>query len=204
MAAHFAAKRDWPGYFDAVSGKPPRETLLGALDLFEAEGKSGDGLAIDLGCGEGRDTAELLRRGWRVLAIDGHPDGIERLSARDDLVHGERLETQVAGFDGLELPACRLLNASFAIPFCKPEGFDELWETIVAAIEPGGRFCGQFFGERDDWAKLADRSHHTREEAERLLERFEVEKFEEDEHEGMTTENTPKHWHLFNVIARKK
>ena len=205
-AARFAATRDWPGYFDAVSGNPPRDTLLGALDLFEAEGKVGGecGFAIDLGCGEGRDTAELLRRGWRVLGIDGHPEALDRLRGREDLVHVERLEMRVAGFEGLELPICGLLDASFSLPFCKPEAFEELWTRIVDAIEPGGRFCGQLFGDRDDWAELADRSHHRRDEVEQLLRPFEVEKFDEDENDGTTTEDKPKHWHVFHIIARKK
>ena len=38
----FAAEFDWPGYFNAVEGKPARETLVKALTLFEAEdGKGG-------------------------------------------------------------------------------------------------------------------------------------------------------------------
>src|SRR5690606_3661669 len=70
-AEHYAEKRDWPGYFEVVLGKPARETLVDALARFERDGAA-PGFAIDLGCGEGRDSAELLRRGWRVLAIDGH------------------------------------------------------------------------------------------------------------------------------------
>ena len=31
--------------------------------------------------GTGRDTAELLRRGWRVVAIDREPEAIDRLLA---------------------------------------------------------------------------------------------------------------------------
>ncbi|MEJ1932020.1 class I SAM-dependent methyltransferase [Nostoc sp. NIES-2111] len=34
--------------------------------------------AVDLGCGDGRDTVELLRRGWRVLGIDGAQEAIAR------------------------------------------------------------------------------------------------------------------------------
>lgn len=205
-AAHFAETRDWPGYFDAVSGNPPRDTLLGALDLFETEGMDDDecGFAIDLGCGEGRDTEEMLGRGWRVLAIDGHPDALDRLRDREGLIHAERLTLQLAGFEEVDLPTCRLLNASFSLPFCKPESFEELWTRIVAAVEPSGRFCGQLFGDRDDWAELADRSHHTRDDVERLLEPFDVEKLDEDENDGTTTENKPKHWHVFHIIARKK
>ena len=38
LKAHeHAGKRDWPGYFKAVEGKPARDTLLKSLELFEKE-----------------------------------------------------------------------------------------------------------------------------------------------------------------------
>jgi len=49
----------WRGYYDAMAGKPPRDTLLFAIDRFDAEveqNRKGERFAIDLGCGEGRDT----------------------------------------------------------------------------------------------------------------------------------------------------
>jgi len=203
----YAEQRDWPGYFAVSSGRPPRETLVSALDRFEAEGiPPEDGerpLAIDLGCGEGRDTVELLRRGWRVVAIDGHPNAFEIMRARKDIEHWNRLEMRLAGFEEMQVPSCTLLNASFSLPFCMPERFDAVWKIISWSIEPGGRFAGQLFGERDSWAKLPDRSHQTRAEVERLLEAFEVEEFREDEREGETCSGEKKHWHVFHIIARK-
>ena len=50
-------------------------------------------------------------------------------------------------------PACELVNASFALPFCPPAEFPGLWRRIVDSILPGGRFAGQFFGPNDDWAR---------------------------------------------------
>ena len=58
----FSAANDWPGYFGAVLGKPPRDTLLAALAAFEHEGVTA-GVAVDLASGEGRDTLALLERG---------------------------------------------------------------------------------------------------------------------------------------------
>ena len=72
-AQDFSEIEDWPGYFGAVLGKEPRETLVRALDLFTDEGFAG-GLAVDIAAGEGRDTLELLKRGWNVVATDGHPE----------------------------------------------------------------------------------------------------------------------------------
>lgn len=203
----YAATRDWPGYFAASAGRPPRDTLLGALDRFEAEGVPAGcdepPLAVDLGCGEGRDTAELLRRGWRVVAIDGHEEAFERMQKRTDIERWDRLEMRLSAFEECQIPACRLLNASFSLPFCEPARFAGLWKVLTLAIVPGGRFAGQLFGDRDSWAKLPDRSHQTRDEVERLLKPFEIELLQEEERDGTDCSGAGKRWHVFHVIARK-
>ena len=52
-AQDYSEVQDWPGYFGAVLGKPPRETLVTALDSFAREGFAG-GLAVDLAAGRGK------------------------------------------------------------------------------------------------------------------------------------------------------
>ena len=198
----YASTRDWEGYFEVIQGRPARETLLHALSLFEREDSGSARLAVDLGCGEGRDSAALLAAGWNVHAIDGHPDGIRRLVSREDLVDPRRLTMQLAPFESVELPSCDLVNASFSLPFCSPAHFPELWERIVGCIRPGGRFAGQFFGDRDSWAAIEDRSHHTRAEVEEMLGAFEIEMLKEEEREGQDCTGVGKHWHVFHVVAR--
>ncbi|RNC82899.1 MAG: class I SAM-dependent methyltransferase [Phycisphaera sp.] len=197
----YGATRDWPGYFEAVAGKPPRETLTEALVRFGDEPPAD---AIDLGCGEGRDTQELLERGWNVLAIDGSQVGIDRLLARPGLAGHPNLTTRVSVFEELGgLPRVRLLNASFSIPFCNPAHFDRFWNTITDTIEPGGRFSGQLFGDRDSWASIPDRSHQTRDEAEVMFDGFELEMFDEEERDKQDYQGTEKRWHVFHIVARK-
>jgi tellurite methyltransferase len=199
--------RSWGRYYDAT-GDLPRETLLFALERFEAVGASSEeGLfAIDLGCGAGRDTAELLRRGWRVLAVDAEEEAIERLLQRDDLRPEDvgRLETQVARFEDAKLPRANLVNSSFALPFCPPTQFEAVWHMIVAALEGGGRLSGQLFGDRDSWATTPEMSFQTREAAEELLRGLDVERFTEVEEDGETALGEVKHWHVFHVVARKR
>jgi SAM-dependent methyltransferase len=187
---------EWSRYYDAA-GDEPRETLLAALKRFTEPG-----LAIDLGCGTGRDTVELLRRGWHVVAIDSEEEAIRRLRAKtgDDA----RLKTQVARYDDAALPSCDLVNASWSLPFCPPDVFGVVWERIVSAFCPGGRFCGQLFGDRDEWTTEDDMTFHTRAEAEELLSDFELEWFNEVEEDGKTALGQAKHWHVFNLVARKR
>jgi len=185
-------------YYDATAARPPRKTLLAALDRFERPGR-----AVDLGCGDGRDTIELLRRGWQVVAIDAEADAIARLQARPDLPAAARLVTEVARFEAARWASCDLVNASFALPLCPPAAFPALWHRIVGSLLPGGRFAGQLYGERDGWAGNPGITHMTRAAAERLLAGLAVELFEEDETDAVTPRGKPKHWHIFHIVARR-
>jgi SAM-dependent methyltransferase len=72
MSAH------WNHYYQVTTGRKPRPLLLDALSRF-GEYK---GFAIDLGCGAGADAAEILRQGWKLLAIDQQPEAVEMLRQR--------------------------------------------------------------------------------------------------------------------------
>lgn len=213
-AQHFSQTRDWPGYFRAVIGKPPRDTLLGALQRFDAErlvdaevaerpGVTSGKFAVDFGCGEGRDTLELLARGWRVHAFDGHQIGLDLLRERVPDELKERVKIELAGFAGARWEKCQLLNASFALPFCLPGEFAGVWARVVDSIEVGGRFAGQLFGDRDSWATIPDRTHHQRSELDGLFRGFVLEELREEEKDSADAVGTPKHWHVYHVIARK-
>jgi SAM-dependent methyltransferase len=195
----------WVRFFDAA-GAEPRETLLLALERYTAEANEEfEPLAVDLGCGTGRDSFELLRRGWRVLAIDAHPEALKRLREKAmGLQLAARLETLQSSFEAASWPKARLLNSSFALPFCAPDRFDDLWRRVVASLEGGGRFSGQLFGERDEWASNRELTSHTRTEAEALFNGFDLERFDEVEEDGQTALGEAKHWHLFHVVARRR
>jgi SAM-dependent methyltransferase len=188
---------EWARYYDA-SGVDPRQTLLDAADRFDEPG-----FAVDLGCGTGRDTIELLRRGWGVLAIDAEQEAIARLRAlaRDG---AERLATEVAPMEDARWPEALIVNSSFALPFCPPERFGEVWERIAASLPPGGRFCGQLFGDHDEWVGDGEMTFHSRREVERLLEPFVLERLSEVDEDGKTALGEPKHWHVFHIVARRR
>lgn len=208
-----ALDRDWPAYYDAVEGNPARETALRAIALFEKEPPTpgaGPRFAIDLACGSGRDSLALLRAGWRVLALDGEAEGVRRLLAKAPPEHAPRLtahQETFQQFTAAEHEPADLLNCSAGLAFCPPELFPALWGAIVAAIKPGGRFAGQFFGDRDEWndvlSPLGGRSYHTRAEVEKLLEPFFVEHLDEVETDGKDAFGDPKHFHVFHIVARR-
>ena len=145
----------------------------------------------------------MLERGWRVLAIDAEPAAIERLSARVPPGAHDRLETQVAQFEDARWPEADLVNASFSLPFCAPDRFDEVWARVRAGIAPGGRFAGQLFGDRDEWASSKDLVFLPRARVEAMLDGLELERFDELEEDGTTALGEAKHWHVFHIVARR-
>jgi tellurite methyltransferase len=195
-----AVSEGFSAYYDATAKRPPRRTLLFALERF------GDfaGFAVDLGCGDGRDTVALLRRAWSVLAIDAEEEAIVRLRSRTDLPAGAAIETRIARFESSIWPAADLVNSSFALPLCAPELFPALWQRIVGSLKPGGRFAGQFYGDRDGWASRPGMTTHDRAAVERLLAPLDTELIDEEESDTITPRGQPKHWHMFHVVARRR
>ena len=185
-------------FYDATQGSPALPTLLDALSHWE----QAPGLALDLGCGAGRDSLELLRRGWRVLAVDVEPQAIERLLAQVPPEQAAALQTRCARFEAIELPPAELVNSSFALPFCPPAAFAGLWQRIEQALVPGGLFAGHFFGEHDDWAS-PDLTLHSRAQLQALLSGWQILELEEIDRQGPTAIGRSKHWHLFSVVARR-
>jgi len=193
-----AARSPWEDYYRNTEGRPPRPTLTVALDRFPAPG-----FAVDLGCGEGRDTIELLRRDWRVLAIDSEPAAIAGLTARRDLPPGSRLETRVARFEDAAWPDADLVNASFTLFFCPAGTFAPLWRKIVGTLKPGGRFAGHLLGENDSWARRRNVVVHTKAALDRLLDGLQVEMHEIEETDGVTPRGEAKHWHIHHLVLRR-
>lgn len=191
----------WRAYYEATAGRPPRRTLIWALDRFE--GSASKARAVDLGCGDGRDTIELLHRGWSVVAIDAEAVAIERLASRPDLPKDARLTTLCGKFQDTDWPEVDFVNASFALPLCPPVSFPALWRKISASLVAGGRFAGQLYGERDSWARDPNMTFLDEASARRLFAGYAIELFEEEESDTVTPRGKPKHWHIFHVVARK-
>jgi len=189
----------WTSYYTATAAGGPRETLLQALSLHSGP----PGLALDLGCGTGRDTLVLLEQGWQVLALDAEPEALSALRERTPALLQGRLETRQARFETVTLPGCDLLNSSFALPFCEPAQFPALWSGIAAAVRPGGLFCGQLFGERDSWASkgvtIVDAAA-----LRQVLREWDVLLHREEEEDGHTAVGRPKHWHIHHLVLQRR
>ena len=197
-----AERGDWTGYYDGQSEREPRELLLQVLASFDREDRTG--VAVDLGCGQGFDTAELLRRGWEVVAIDATEEAIRRLRRRIPDGFASRLRTVVSPMQDVDIPSADLVYASFSLPFCPPDVFPRLWGDLRATIRPEGRFAGELFGDRDTWAATErDMTFLDVASARALFDGMELESFDEEESEDEGWGDEIKHWHVFHAIARR-
>ncbi len=200
-----AESKTWENYYqNTLNISDPHKTLLLAQKYFQLENKIG-GVAADLGAGTGRDTLFLLQQGWDVLALDAEQLSIDIILNRVDVSYLNSLEVMVIPFSEMILPAeLDLINASYSLPFCKPQDFSQCWRKIIDHLAIGGRFSGQFFGEKDEWATNPDLTIHSYEKMLQLFEdQFVIEYLQIEDGFIPCANGKMKHWHVYHLVAKK-
>lgn len=96
--------------------------------------------------------------------------------------------------------------ANFSIPFCNKKYFNEFWNKISDSILKGRIFYWKFL-----WSERFLGKHKramvflSKEQVLELFkDSFEIIEFNEVEKDGKTGLGKMKHWHIYNVIAKKK
>ena len=189
--------RDWIEFYSLTRDNPHWPLLEKAASLL---GQTG--YALDLGCGAGRDTRYLLSLGWHVTAVDSHPNAIASLAALSQ----ERLQAIQSSFEDVPYGNEKydLISSQFSLPFLPPKHFSGVVSRIKQALKPGGIFTGQFFGIHDEWNTIENTmTFLTREQVDEQLNGLQVRELTEAERDGHTANRTPKHWHVFDIIAQK-
>jgi tellurite methyltransferase len=188
---------DWGRFYGFTTGSPPWPLLMRAAGLAPRKGS-----ALDLGAGAGRDTRYLLEQGFAVTAVDADPRAVALLAA----LWQDRLRVVQSAFEDFAFASATydLISAQFALPFIARDRFAGVFARLKAALVPGGIFAGQFFGVHDEW-NTPERSMTflTREEVEALLSGLETIELSEEDADGHTADGSPKHWHVFHILARR-
>lgn len=189
-----AVEASWQKFIAATRDELPWPRLVRAAEMFESAGD-----ALDVGAGAGRDTAYLLDHGWRVTAIDSSPSAIkavERLARHNLSVVAIRMEDFVPS-------AYDLVNAQYSLPFIAPEQFSATVRRLRDSVRPGGVLAATFFGKRDEWNVAGTNlTFSTRSEVEQLFQGWDVIELTEVEEDGRVATGSPKHWHVYHLIAR--
>jgi tellurite methyltransferase len=185
----------WSSYNATQHDRPPRPL---ARTLLEHAGDGAGRLALDLGFGAGVETALLLRRGWRVLAIDGDPAAAESLRVRFPT---GRLTIVTRDFADLDvLPELHLVHAAWSLPYAGVH-LERLWELLLSTLLPAGWLACDLFGVRAT-ADVADLARLSDADVDRFLDRLQVVQHEVQEADG-TSYGRPMHWHVHSVVGRR-
>src|SRR5258706_314126 len=187
----------WQDFYKYTQGRPPWPRVIKAVSLLSRKEH-----ALELGSGAGRDTAYLLEQGLHVTAVDKDPPAIGTLA---ELLHHNPRLVQAAFEDfKFEPGAYDLVSAQFALPFSPKEKFSEVFSRVKDSLRPGGIFVGQLFGIHDEWnTQGRPMTFLTREQAIELLRGLEILEFDEENVDSHVADGTPKHWHVFILIAQK-
>lgn len=196
--------QDFLHYFTRIATATASPLLLEALALMAKDPQAlVPGFAVDLGCGTGKDTAELLKNNWRVLASDFSQDGIDILLARSEAnAFAANLEARVASFTDTKWSDADLVVALLSLPYSPPAEFPLVWSALTASLKSGGYLVCQLFGT----AQYADAdyiTHHTRADIDALLTDYTVLKLKEVDR-PVTHGETTFRYHYFDIIARRR
>ncbi len=187
-------------YYNNTEAEKPRNNVR----YFIEKMKCNSGKAIELGCGAGNDTVYLIKNNWKVLAID-RENVEERIAKRLNDKELEKFTFQQQNFESFELEKSNLIVANYCLPFCNKNKFEELWNKIENSITNEGYFVGNFLGTNDGWNGIKkEMIFLSREQIMELFNEFEIILFKETEKDALTGLGKMKHWHIFDVIAKKK
>lgn len=194
----------WELYIEKSKERPLRPLYLKSLGFLQSL-KSTPRVAVDLGCGSGVETQDLLQKGWEVFAYDKEEAACRSVDALVSPSERDRLHLENTAFENIEsLPRNQLVFAYHSLPFCDVDHFDRMMKMIADSIISGGYFVASFFGNNDQWVREDKTLGMTVTEIEYHFDGFEFLHLEEKDQLGVTLLSGPKHWHTIEVIARKR
>ncbi len=133
---HLGPVYDWTlGNFEQASARA--EAQLRAAGLREG----GGALAVDLGCGSGRQSVPLLRLGYRVLALDTCAVLLQLLKERARGLPVRALEEDLRGFRRhlVEPAAAIVCMGDVLIQLESREEVRALLGDVARSLTPGGK-----------------------------------------------------------------
>ncbi|HBS82882.1 MULTISPECIES: class I SAM-dependent methyltransferase [Halomonadaceae] len=163
-------------------------------------------VAVDAGCGAGRDALFMVEHGYTVHAYDKSDEAIARLEEVGGRYIHQTLFPKVSCFEQFVYPRTALINACSSLFFCDPGLFASAWQNLTRSLLKGGVFCGHFMGPDDSWAKMGrgDLSIHSYSNIQALFkDAFRVIDIIEHNTQGKTLLGKPKQWHIYAVVAQK-
>lgn len=186
---------NWAGHHKMLEGMPPKPLLIKALEFVHNKES-----ALDLGAGALIDSEYLASQGFKeIVTLDIEPSVSKRK-------HSKPIKIVISSFKAMTLPSSKydLVTSQFSLPFIKPDSFLAVIKKISDSLKKNGIFTGQLFGVNDEWKNNPNMTFYTNKQARSLFNDFEIIQINEKEYDGTLTDGTPKHWHVFFFIVKKK
>lgn len=188
---------NWTSYHEKTRTEPPSKNLVIAMEFVRERHA-----ALDIGAGSLKDSTFLVDSGFNeVVAVDQQPytTGLPEEVAN-------KITVVTSTFQMYDFPQNHfdIVSAQFSLPFTSPEHFQHVFDSLTDSLVKGGIFAGQFFGTKDSWADRTDMTFHTVAEIEALLTSYDVLARREVDEDGLARSGELKHWHVFNIVARKR
>lgn len=191
----------WSEYYEITKDKPPTRLLVEALKYVNETG----GIALELGAGSPRDSKFLIEKGFEVIAVDKTSESKDLFG---ELVKNNKLQFVQSSFSDFNFSDYNydFVSAQRALPFIETKSeLIRVLNRMKEGLKRDGVFASHFFGIKDTWClEEKPMSFVDKDELVRLLDGFEIKKFEESEEDSTTANGTPHHWHVFEIIAVKK
>jgi len=212
-------------YLEGTHGSPPRGQLVRAVERHcggASLGASVGGaapdrarrMALDIGCGPGREVCYLLEAGFDVVGFDLYESMVEatRVAAAEIVSRtGRRLELSHGSAEELLRHQARarfaLIHAGFVLPFIPSSAIAGIASELRGLLAPSGILVGQLFGPDDSFLRASpagSMNAHTSDEVAQLLDGFDILEHEEVNREGCIGRGRPKWWHVHHIVARRR
>ena len=213
----------WPEYFKNHENREARPQLALAIKAIEADHQPiSSKQALDIGAGNLIESKALLEAGFdQVTATDASSYSVEESGKLEreyndfanDINRFSFYKLRNEELAGKISPnSADLIVSYYALPFTRPHEFARLWQSLESALKPGGVMSVTLFGNNDGWAtetnadgkkRYQGMTFHSREQVEELLGKMQEVEIAEREYDSLNTNGEAKHWHVYDVQARK-
>ena len=213
----------WPEYFKNHEKREPRPQLALAIAACEADHQPISSMqALDIGAGNLIESKALLEAGFGQVTATDASSYSEEASGKLEREYNDfakdinrisfyKLRNEELA-DKISPNSADLIVSYYALPFTRPHEFARLWQSLESALKPAGVMSVTLFGNNDGWAtetntngekRYQGMTFHSREQVEVLLGNMKDVDITEREYDSVNTNGEGKHWHVFDIQARK-